>query len=71
MIAEVSALAERLIVGPNIIAGACGNETTAAENDSDDNNDQGGVVLFGFFNDRGHLLVHDFYSSYGMNGMIN
>ena len=67
MIAEVFALAERLIVVPDVIAGACGNKTATAENNGNNDNDHSGVVLFWLFNDGRHLIVHNFDSSFGMN----
>jgi hypothetical protein len=35
---------------------------TAQQYNYDNDNDHSGVVLFGFFSNGGHLIVHDIYS---------
>jgi len=42
---------------------ACYNGTAAAKyNNDNDGNNEGGIVLFRFFSDGGHLVSHDFFS---------
>jgi len=36
--------------------------TTTNEYNSNDSNNEGGVVFLGFFDNGGHLVVHDFFS---------
>ena len=57
---------KRLIIVPDVPTSSGSRDAATAQNNNNDSNDQGGIVLFGFFNDWGHLLVHDFFSSYGM-----
>ena len=60
--------AKKLEVVPDVITSTCGNYTATAENNDDNSDDHGGIVLFRLFSDWGHLVVHDFFSSYRMNG---
>jgi hypothetical protein len=55
---------ETLHDGVTIIPGdSRTNTTTAQQNDDDGDNDQGCIVLLGLFGDWGHLIVHNYFSS--------
>jgi hypothetical protein len=58
---------ERLEVVPDIVTGACSNDTAAAKNNNDNSNDDGSIILLRLFGGDGrHLVVHDIFSSCGM-----
>jgi len=58
---EIQAIYEDVAICP----GGPSADAAAAEYDNcDDGNDENGVILllFGFFNNRGHLFFHDLFS---------
>jgi len=48
-----------------ILPGDSQNDTTTAQqHDRDDGYDESGVAFLGFLGDWGHLIVHNYFSSY-------
>jgi hypothetical protein len=57
---EIETLQDGVTIGPG---GIQAHATTTQDHDCDHGDDDDGVVLLlGFFNDGGHLFVHDFFS---------